>query len=57
MRKVDAEDVVSILGYFKDLEGYGPCVAEIYAAFRRVTRDMWTRAWMVLALRSVSVRA
>ena len=37
--------------------GYGPCMAEVYAAFCRVSWDMWTRAWIGWVLRGVRVRA
>ena len=39
------------------LLGYGPCMAEVYAAFCRVSWDMWTRAWIGWVLRGVRVRA
>ncbi len=39
------------------LDGYGPCMAEVYAAFCRVSWDMWTRAWIGWVLRGVRVRA
>ena len=40
-----------------DAGGYGPCMAEVYAAFCRVSWDMWTRAWIGWVLRGVRVRA
>ncbi len=44
-------------GIVKRKSGYGPCMAEVYAAFCRVSWDMWTRAWIGWVLRGVRVRA